>query len=372
MKIAIIHDYLNQASGAEKVLKIFTEIFPEAPIYTLFYNKNVKGLEFLKGKDIKTSFLQKIPFIKKYHRAFTFLMPIAIESFDLSKFDVVFSSSWSFGKGVITSLKTKHICYCHTPTRFLWEGSQKYTKESNFIKPIKFFIPFLTTYLRIWDRQSAQRVDRFIAISTCVNKRIKKYYNKNSIIIFPPITENKILNKNLLANKVEKENLFLIVSRLVPYKKVDLAIDAFNELNIPLKIIGIGPLKNKLKKQANKNIEFLGRLPEQELNKYYIKARALIFPQEEDFGLVAIEAINYGTPVIAYHAGGVKDIIKEKVNGLFFYKQNKKSLIEAISKFQSLSKNNKIWNVEKMKKTVSHLNEKIFKQKIKEAVYSRD
>lgn len=363
MKIAIIHDYLNQAGGAERVLKIFTEIFPEAPIYTLFYDKNIKGLEFLKARDIRTSFLQKLPFIKKYHRAFPLLMPIAIESLDLSEFDIVFSSSWSFGKGVITSPKTYHICYCYTPTRFLWDGSQKYIKESNFLKPIKFFIPFLNTYLRIWDRQSADRVDKFITISNCVSERIKKYYNRDAEIITSPISRSIQETRN---NKQETRKYFLVVSRLVPYKKVDLVIETFNELKLPLKIIGVGPLEKKLKKQAESNIEFLGRLSDQELSKYYSNAAALIFPQEEDLGLVAIEAISFGTPVIAFFAGGVKDIIKNGVNGIFFNKQNKNSLISAINKFQELGLQK--WNKEKIKKTVSHLNKKIFKQKIKEII----
>ncbi|MEK9147800.1 MAG: glycosyltransferase [Patescibacteria group bacterium] len=366
IKIAIIHDYLNQAGGAEKVLKIFIEIFPKAPIYTLFYDKSIKGLEFLKAREIRTSFLQKLPFIKKYHRVFPALMPIAIESLDLSEFDIVFSSSWSFGKGVITGPNTYHICYCYTPTRFLWEGSQEYIKQSNFLKPIKYAIPFLATYLRIWDRQASNRVDKFIAISNCVSKRIKKYYNRKSEIIPPPISIQK--EKNEIQKEKNKQKYFIIVSRLVPYKKIDLAIDAFNELKLPLKIIGIGPLEKKLKKQAGLNIEFLGRLSEQELNKYYSEARALIFPQEEDFGLVATEAISLGTPVIAYRAGGAEDIIQEGVNGIFFNKQNKNSLIEAVKKFQKL--NLQKWNKEKIKKTVSHLDEKIFKQKIEKIIKS--
>ena len=364
MKIAIIHDYLNQASGAERILKIFTEIFPDATIYTLFYDKNIKGLEFLKGRDIRTSFLQKLPFVKKYYRAFPFLMPIAVESFDLSEFDVALSSSWSFGKGIITSPKTYHICYCYTPTRFLWDGSQNYILHSNFLTVIKFLIPFLTTYLRIWDRLASNRVDKFIAISSYVSLRIKKYYNRDSEIIFPPI--DKRIKKQEL--KIKKKNFFLVVSRFEPYKRVDLVIEAFNELKAPIKIIGTGQLEKKLKKMANSNIEFLGRVSEQELNKYYSEAQALIFPQEEDFGLSAAEAISLGTPVIAYRAGGIKDIARENINSVFFDKQNKKSLISAVNNFykidfQKLDK-------QKMAQSIARLGEKTFKDKIKKIIFN--
>ncbi len=332
MRIALVHDYLNQYGGAEKVLEAFVEIFPDAPIYTLLYDKKVVD-KFFSGKKIKTSFLQRIPFIRKHHRLFPPLMPLAVERLDLSDYDVVLSDSAAFGKGVITRPNTLHVCYCHTPIRYAWDDSHKYIREFSMKKIAKIFVPIFMNYLRLWDREAAYRVDKFICNSNFVAQRIKKYYKQESEVIYPPV-DTDIFNLN---NKTDKEqDYFLMVGRLLPYKRFDMAIEAFNKLELPLKIIGNGPEMRKLKKMANWNIEFLGEKNNQELKQCYQNCRALIFPQEEDFGIVALEAMACGRPVIAYRGGGALESILEGKTGVFFDEQTVGSLIEAVKKFEDL------------------------------------
>ncbi len=326
MKIAIVHDYLTQYGGAERVLKMFTEIFPYAPIYTLVYDEKAT-FGIFKNKIIRTSFLQKVPMAKAYYRAFAFLMPFAIEQFDLSKYDVVLSDSASFAKGIITKPTTKHICYCHTPMRFAWDDSQKYIEEFYFPRFVKKLINIPMNYIRLWDKLAADRVDAYIANSKFVANRIKKYYNKKAEVIYPPVKTSFFE-----SGKVSKD-YFLIVGRFLPYKRFDIAVQAFNELNLPLIIIGDGPEKNKLMKMANGNIKFLGNLGDIEVRKYYSECRAFIFPQEEDFGITAGEAMASGKPVIAYRGGGALETIEENKTGIFFDEQNAKSLREAVERF---------------------------------------
>lgn len=312
MKIALVHDYLVQEGGAERVLKCLTEIWPKAPIYTIIYD-NKKCSEF-KNKKIKTSFLQKIPLAKKYHRLFPCLMMSAIEQFNFNSYDIVFSDSSSFAKNTITSSKTFHICYCHTPMRYAWDDCQHYTQEFGFPNWIKKIVPFLMNYIRIWDYNSTNGVDYFIANSKFVKGRIKKYYKRNSVVINPPVQVDKFY----LTPKSKLGNYFLITGRMMKYKKMDLVIKVFNELKIPLKVIGKGVEYKNLKKIANSNVEFLGRVSEKKLRATYSKARAFIFPQEEDFGIVAIEALASGRPVIAYKAGDIVEHVSEGKTGVFF------------------------------------------------------
>ena len=294
MKIALVHDYLNQYGGAERVLEAIAEIFPSAPIFTLIYSpKHIRGA--FSDKEIHTSFLQKFPLVKSHHRVFPLLMPVAVEKFNLSKYDIVFSDSTSFAKGVITKPETLHICYCHTPPRYAWDDSHKYIREFTMFPLAKIFVPFFMNYIRLWDREAAMRVDEFICNSKFVAKRIQKYYKKKAKVIYPPVDTKKFSPSNK-----PPEDYFLMVGRLLAYKKFDIAIEAFNKLKLPLKIVGEGPERKKLEAIANKNIEFLGERHNRELEKYYQNCKALIFPQEEDFGLVAIEAMACGRPVIAY------------------------------------------------------------------------
>lgn len=363
MRIALVHDYLNQYGGAERVLETFTELFPDAPIYTLIYNPahfEKHGTGLFTDKRIITSFLQKIPFAKSKHRIFPLLMPMAVEQFSLLDYDIVLSDSASFAKGVITKPNTLHICYCHTPPRYAWDDSHKYIAEFGFSGIVKKLIPFFMNYIRIWDREAALRVDKFICNSQFVAERIKKYYNREAQIIYPPVDTKKFFPSE---NQSEVKNYFLMVGRLITYKRFDIAIDAFNKLGLPLKIIGSGPERKKLMKMARKNIEFLGELSTDKLNYYYQNCQALIFPQEEDFGIVALEAMACGRPVIAYRGGGALESIDENKTGIFFEQQTAQSLIEAVKKFEPNS-----FNSLQIRQRAQEFDREEFKNKIKDFI----
>lgn len=313
MRIALIHDYIIAYGGAEKTFKTLIEIFPDAEVYTLFYDSKIKNKFFSKIK-IKTSFIQKFPTIlrRRYQLLLPFL-PIAAETLDFRDFDLVISSSFSFTKGIITRPKTKHICYCYSPTRYLWDY---YLNK----KPGNFLARLLVHYIRIWDRQASERVDNFVAISGTVQKRIKKYYKRDSIIIYPPvqflISNFEFPNKSKTQNP--KHEYYLIVSQLRKYKRIDLAVEAFNKLGLKLIIIGDGPEKSKLQKKAKKNIKFLGWQPDEVVEKFYKNCSAFIFPSEDDFGIAPVEAMSYGKPVLAYKKGGAVETIIEGQTGEFF------------------------------------------------------
>lgn len=356
VKIALVHDYLVQYGGAERVLECFCELFPEAPIYTLVYDQKLMHGNF-SGKDIRTSFLQRIPFSTTNHRIFPPLMPVAVESFDFSRYDVVLSDSSSFAKGIITSPETLHICYIHTPMRYAWDDCHKYTNDFYFPGFIKKIVPFFMNYIRIWDRISIDRVDKIIANSNFVATRIKKYYKKESLVIHPP------LNTNSFHISDKRGNYFLMVGRLINYKKYDIAIEAFNRLGLPLKISGRGPEMNRLKKMAGPNIEFLGRIPDKKLAKYYSQCRAFIFPQEEDFGIVAIEAMASGRPVIAYRGGDIPEHMTEGKTGIFIEEQTPEAIIEAVRNFRDED-----YNPKHIRSQVLGFDREIFKRKIKEYV----
>jgi len=353
MKVALVHDYLNQYGGAERVLEAFCQIFPKAPIYTLLYDGKKTGFAF-EGKDIRTSFLQKIPFVKSHHRPFLMLMPLAIEQFDFSEYDLVLSDSASYAKGIITSPETLHICYCHTPIRYAWDDSHKYIEEFGYSNIIKKIIPFFMNYIRLWDEKASKRADKFISNSKFVSERIKKYYHRESEVIHPPVKANLFY----LAEKID--DYFLLVGRFLPYKRFDLAIDAFNQLGFPLKIIGDGPDRKRLEKKSNKNIEFIGLVPDHELKDYYAHCQAFIFPQEEDFGITAVEAMASGRPVIAYKSGGALEIIQQGITGLFFENQTSENLVEVLKNFNESDFNPKIIREKAMK-----FDEENFKKKIK-------
>lgn len=356
MRVALVHDYLNQYGGAERVLEAFCEIWPRAPIYTLIYDKKRTGFAF-EGKRIKASFLQKVPFIKSHHRPFLMLMPLAIESFDLAKYDVVISDSASFAKGVITKPETLHICFCHTPTRYAWDDSHKYIREFGYPGFIKKMIPIFMNYLRIWDVSASEMPDQFIANSQFVASRIKKYYNEEATVIPPPVK----LSLFNISPKIE--NYFLAAARFLPYKRLDLAIEALGRLGWHLRIIGDGPERARLKGIAGPTIEFVGLVSDEKLRELYSHCQAFIFPQEEDFGITAIEAMASGRPVIAYQAGGALEIIKEGISGIFFKEQTVDSLVEALKKFKNYS-----FEPQKIRQEALRFDKEIFKEKIKEFV----
>lgn len=328
MKLALVHDHLVQDGGAENVAKTLQEIFPESPFFTLVYDKTKVHPDFQKY-NVKTSFLQKIPFGVSKYQWFLTLMPTATENHNLNEFDVVISSSSIFSKGVITSPTAKHICYCHTPPRFLWTDSHNYLEELKLNSIFKKCLPFFLTRLRQWDKIAAERVDHFIANSEEVKKRIKKYYNREAEVIYPPVDTNKFF----ISKK--PDDYFLAGGRLVGYKRFDLIVEAFNRLNLPLKIFGDGPLFKKLKKQAKNNITFLGRVSDERRSDLFSQTQAFINPQIEDFGITAIEAMASGRPVIAFKAGGALETIVDGKTGTFFEDQTWTDLADKIIRFKS-------------------------------------
>jgi glycosyltransferase involved in cell wall biosynthesis len=327
MKIALIHDHLAQDGGAEKVLQVFQQIWPDAPTYVLVHNPKAAHPAF-RGRDIRTSFLQHWPLgVKRYQWYFP-LMPTAVESYDLSQYDVVLSSSASFAKGVITRPNTLHICYCHTPTRYLWSDTHDYVRELGVPRLVKWLLPFFLTYVRMWDKMAADRVDSFIANSQLVQNRITKYYSVNSTIIYPPVDTSKFVLGQV-------GDYFLTGGRLVPYKRFDLVIQAFNRLGRKLKIFGSGPEYRALRAQAGDTIEFLGKVSETDLAALYSGALAFINPQVEDFGITMVEAMAAGRPVLAFAAGGALEVVQPGVTGELFHYQTWEDLADVVVKFDS-------------------------------------
>lgn len=327
MKVALVHDHLIQDGGAEHVLRVLQDMWPGAPTYTLLYDKKRAHPAFL-SRDIRTSFLQKIPGSLHFYKALLPWMPHATERHDLSGYDLVVSSSSGLAKGVITRPETLHISYCHTPTRYLWSDTHSYVEESSFPQAVKSLIPFALTNMRVWDRLTADRVDRFIANSSTVRGRIWKYYRRESDVIPPPV------DLSAFSISPKQENFYLIGGRLVPYKRFDIAIKAFSNLGIPLKVFGEGPLLNRLREMSKPNIEFLGRVDDKTRTELYQKCTAFIHPHEEDFGITAIEAMASGRPVIAYAKGGALETIMPGVTGKFLNEQAWEVLADTIIRFK--------------------------------------
>ena len=353
MKIALVHDHLVQVGGAERVLRIFNELYPDAPIYTLVYDQQKIG-SLLPPSAIRTSFLQGIPFGKKKYQWLLPIMPTATESYNLEEFDIVLSSASAFAKGIITKSTALHICYCHTPTRYLWTDTHQYIRELKVPYPIKKVLPFMLTRLRMWDALAAGRVDKFIANSQTVRERISKFYRRESDIIYPPVALDKF------SDAKEQDNYYLAGGRLVSYKRFDIPILAFNRLGIPLKIFGDGPEYKKLKSIARKNIEFMGAVDDTTRGELYRKCIAFINPQEEDLGLTALEATASGRPVIAYAAGGNLETVVDGVTGVFFYDQDYAALIDTILHFdpslydgETLRSYSLRYSVERFKKEIT-------------------
>jgi len=329
MRIALVTDFLAQLGGAEKVLEVLHELWPEAPVYTLIYDQTSTRGQFL-NYQIHTSYLQKIPLAKKFYRWFLPLMPGAIEKLDFRGYDIVLSVASAFAKGVIVPKTAKSICYCLTPTRYLWSDREEYTRNlrglENLARPV---LNKTLNDLRRWDLKAAKRPDVLIAISDFIKKRIEKYYNRiPEAVIYSPAETNKFfISKNI-------SNYFVAISRPRYYKRIDLIIRAFNQLKIPIKIIGISKQEGKvLHPEVKSNIEFLGYISDKEKAKYLSQARAFIHPQEEDFGITAVEAMASGRPVIAYRAGGALETVIENQTGVFFDDQNWESLADAVLRF---------------------------------------
>lgn len=339
-KVALVYDRVNKWGGAERVLLVLHEMFPKAPLYTSVYSEGSASWA-KKFPEVYTSFLQKVPGAVSKHEHFAYLMPIVFESFDFTGYDLVISVTSEAAKGIITKPGTTHICYMLTPTRYLWSHHDFYFRNPQAtFKKYPFFSQIskpIVSYLRAWDKVAAQRPDKIISQSTAVKKRVRKYYDRDSVIINPPVEVDKFkISITIPQLTPPSKPYYLSVSRLIPYKRADLVIDAFNDLGLPLIIVGIGSEEKKLKNMAADNIKFVGELTDNELAGYYQNTEALIFPQEEDFGLVVLEANAAGSPVIAYGAGGALDTVIPGKTGIFFDKQNKTALIKAVRQFQKM------------------------------------
>jgi glycosyltransferase involved in cell wall biosynthesis len=326
MKVALVHDYLNQMGGAERVLLALHALYPDAPIYTSIYDPERVDPAFQRI-EVRSSFMQRLPLIMKHHQPFLMLYPYAFERHDLREYDLILSSSSAFAKGIISRPDALHICYCHTPMRWVW-SYQEYIERERLGPMARAFLPFFIQRLRLWDQVTARRVDHFIANSPIVAQRIATCYRSAAVVIPPPVDTARYFTS---ANQ---EDYFLIVSRLVPYKRIDIAIEAFNTLRLPLKIIGAGRDRPRLERLAGPTIEFLGWLPDQQVQRYLAHCRALIHPGAEDFGLVPLEAQASGRPVIAYGAGGALTSVVDGLTGLFFYDQTPEALAQTVRNFQ--------------------------------------
>lgn len=335
MKVAVVHDWLTDAGGAECVLREILDIYRDADIYTLVNFIDYNNASYLRNHKIYTSFLQKLPFSKSKYRQYLPLMPYAIEQFDLSKYDLVISSSYCVAKGVITGPDQRHVCYCHSPVRYAWDLQHQYLKETNKHKGL---IGVLARYflhkIRIWDIRSSFGVDTFIANSNFIARRIEKTYRRRSEVVYPPVDVDGF---DLIK---EKKDYYLTCSRLVPYKRIDLIAKAFTKMpDKKLVIVGSGPEYEKIRNIATDNVELKGYLPFKELKSYMQEAKAFIFAAEEDFGIVPVEAQACGTPVIAYGKGGSLETVIDGQTGVHFFEQSEEEIAKAVEKFESLTLN---------------------------------
>lgn len=326
MKVAIVHYWLVSMRGGEAFINTLLDLFPDADIYTHVYDKHAVS-DKIAGRKISTTFIQNLPLSKHLYQSYLPFMPLALEQIDLRSYDLVISSESGPAKGVLTPLDCLHVCYCHTPMRYLWDMYHDYKNISGPLKRIAM-IP-LFHYLRLWDTASAQRVDRFVANSKHVANRIKKIYRRNATVIHPPVDVQDFFVSE------ELDDFYLMVGQLVGYKRVDLAIRAFNRMQKPLIVIGEGEQYGMLNQIAGPNIKLMGRQPFSVVQEHYAKCQALIFPGEEDFGIVPVEAMASGRPVIAYGRGGALETVVEGETGIFFFKQSEEALIDAVNEFES-------------------------------------
>lgn len=331
MRVAIVHDYLAQVGGAERVVEAMHGVWPEAPIYTSVYDAEAT-LSSFKEMTIRTSFMQRFSLARnaKTHKWMLPFYPAAFEHFDLRWFDVVVSSSSSFAKGVITEPETCHICYCHTPSRFAWRYHE-YISQGDYGRNVRITLPFLIHWLRAWDLSAASRVDYFISNSYNVARRVQKYYNRSSDVLYPPVESKRF---HIAAEPTE--DYYLVVSRLLPYKRVDLAVAACTKLGVALKVVGTGPEMSRLKAKAGPTVEFLGRAPDGAVEELYANCKAFLFPGEEDFGITPLEAMASGRPVVAYRAGGATESVVDGKTGVFFDEPTADSLADAIQRVDDL------------------------------------
>lgn len=350
MKVAIVHDWLTIYGGAESIIRILHELFPDAPIYTSVYDADNMPDDF-REMDIRTSFLQHMPFAKKKYTSYLQLMPKAFESFDLSAFDLVISSSTCCAKGVKTRKDALHICYCNTPMRYAWDFYDDYVADKNFLA--RAYIGMVMPGIRKWDFKSSDRVNSFIANSNNVAERIKRHYHRESHVIYPPV------RTEIFVPSGTDEGFYLAVSRLVPYKRIDLLAETFTKLNKPLYIIGGGSEFEKIKALSGDCVKLLGRLSDEEVLSYMQRCKAFLFPGEEDFGITPVEAQACGKPVIAFGKGGATETVIDGVTGVHFKEQTVESLSEAVVRFENTE-----FDIDKITANAARFSETRFKKEL--------
>lgn len=357
MRVALAHDYLIQAGGAERVVAALHRIFPEAPIFTTVADRELTDTMF-PGARINTSWMQHLPGLKQHFRKYVLLYPSAIESLDFSGYDLVISSSSAFAKGVITHPGTVHLCYCHTPMRFGW-SADSYAEREQWGPMVRTLLPMVTERLRRWDLRTANRPTVYLANSTVVAQRIQRNYHRDARVVYPPVEIDRVRPGG------EQGEYFLVVSRLVPYKRVDLAVEAFSRMGKPLIVIGDGPARAALEKLAGPTVRFLGRLPDAAVSRHYAACRGVIFPGEEDFGIVPLEANAAGRPVVAYQAGGALDTVLDGQTGVFFRTQSVDQLAGAVRECEA-----RVWRAGALRRHAETFREEVFQTRILDAVRS--
>ena len=330
-KIAIVHDWLPLYGGAERVLEQILLVLPQADIFSMIDAIPPEQRGFLQNKPVTTSFVQRLPGAKTRYRAYFPIMPLAVEQFDLSAYDLVISSSYSFAKGVLTGPDQRHLCYCHSPIRYAWDMQHQYLEQSGLTKGLKsFIVRFLLHYVRLWDYRTAAGVDAFAANSAYIARRIMKVYRREAEVIYPPVAIDNF------PIEERKEDFYLTASRMVPYKKMDLIAEAFSRMpEKKLIIIGDGPEMDKVRAKAGSNVELLGYRDDATLRSHLQRAKAFVFMAEEDFGIVPVEAQACGTPVIAFGRGGVAETVIPGKTGILFYEQSAESLADAVRLFET-------------------------------------
>lgn len=359
MRVALVHDFLNTWGGGEYVLKVFTEMFPDAPVFTITKEPKIVD-EFFPGVDVRTSFLQHWPGMPKKFKYYLPWMPKAIESFDLSGFDLVLSDSSAYAKGALKGSNAKHICYLHTPTRYLWSDRDEYIKNAPIPLPLigRAVVKMIVKRLQKWDLQAARRPDVIIANSQFIAERTRTYYHRNpEYVLFPPVEGSRFQISNA------PKDYYLVVARAEPYKRTDLAIQAANKLGFKLKVVGAGTKLGYLREMAGPTVEFVGRVSNEELVDLYTNCIAFIFPPKEDAGITPLEAMASGRPVIAYAEGGALESVAAGETGEFFQEQTVESLVEAIKNFDP---NN--YDPAKIRAHAMKFDKENFKQKIQQII----
>jgi glycosyltransferase involved in cell wall biosynthesis len=327
-RVAIVHDYLNQWGGAERVLEELRAVWPDAPVFVSIYDRERMPAAYREWT-IRTTFMQRLPGILRNHQPYLPLYPLAFARLDLRGYDLIVSSSSAFAKNIHPTPGALHVCYCHSPMRFAWNAAD-YARREKLGSPVRAALGPLLRVIRRWDERGTRRVDHLIANSATVAERIGRYYGREAVVIHPPV------RTDIPAAKSEPDDFFLVVTRLVPYKRLDIVVEAFNRLGLPLRIVGQGRDRAELERRAGPNIRFLGGVSDEEKNHLYARCRATIFPAEDDFGIAQVEAQSAGRPVIAFRAGGATETVRDGVTGVFFDAQTPEALMAAVGRLAEM------------------------------------